>query len=482
MLKKLPRDTMKSDFAYGLLAMAIMSAPAYAAVRLPAIISDHMVLQRASNVPVWGWANPGESVSVTIANKTLATHADAAGRWRIDLDLSNAPRAPATLIVSGDSDTITVSDVLVGEVWLASGQSNMARSLEQTTDASRAIAAADHADIRLFKVERRKFTRPQYDVKGQWSVCTPVSIRDTKFSAVAYYFGRKIEEAMETPVGLIDSTWGGTQIQPWIPAQQADDSVGTESKTYAPATIYNGMVAGLAPYKMRGVIWYQGESNIVAGQEGPEYTAMMEALVASWRSTWQAPFPFYFAQVAPHLYHVVRAKSVRDPQAAPRMWEAQAQALRIPGTGMVVTTDLVDNPRDIHPRDKRSVGLRLANLALHYTYRKAGIVPYGPVFRTMSVEGDKAVLSFDFADGLASRDGKPLSWFEVAGSDGNFHAASAVIERGRVVVGSADVDHPTTVRFAWDESAQANLVNRAGLPALPFRSDHPFPEFGNPKR
>jgi sialate O-acetylesterase len=235
------------------------------------------------------------------------------------------------------------------------------------------------------------------------------------------------------------------------------------------------MVAGLAPFGIRGVIWYQGESNIIDTDDGPAYTPKMEALVSGWRAQWQTDFPFYYVQVAPHLYHVVRAARVKDAQAEPRLWEAQAQALRIANTDMIVITDLVDNLRDIHPRDKKSVGIRLANLALADTYGKSDIVAHGPVFRTLAVKSGKAILSFDFADGLASRDGKPLSWFEIAGVDGNYRPAEAIIEQNRVVVSSPDVPSPATVRFAWDESAQPNLINKAGLPAMPFRSNQPIP-------
>jgi sialate O-acetylesterase len=208
----------------------------------------------------------------------------------------------------------------------------------------------------------------------------------------------------------------------------------------------------------------------------------MEALVSSWRGRWESAFPFYYVQVAPHLYSVVRAARVPDgPEQEPLLWEAQAQALRIPGTGMVVTTDLVDNLRDIHPRDKKSVGLRLANQALAKTYGVAGIEPDGPAYRAMKIEGGRAILTFEHADGLAARDGKPLDWFEVAGSDGHYYPAQAAIEGRQVVVSSSQVPQPRSVRFAWNEAAQPNLVNGAGLPALPFRSEHPVPA-GRPSR
>jgi sialate O-acetylesterase len=465
-----------------LLSLSLLSAPAFAAVRLPAIISDHMVLQRGAAVPVWGWAAPQETVSVRIGKQTRSTRAGADGRWQVELDLGAAARTPATLAVRGESNAIDVDDVLVGEVWLASGQSNMEKPLgikqgqKPTFNAEAEIAAASHPEIRLFKVARQKSAQPQQDVQGQWVVCTPASIEASAFSAAAYFFGRRLKEELDTPVGLVDSTWGGTRIEPWTPAAHVPAAAD------GGAAIYNGMIAGLAPFGIRGVIWYQGESNIIDSDDGAAYTAKMEALVSGWRARWQADFPFYYVQVAPHLYHVVRAARVKDAQAAPRLWEAQAQALRIPNTGMIVTTDLVDDLRDIHPRDKKSVGLRLANLALHDTYGRGDVVAYGPVFRALTVESGKAVLSFDFADGLVARDGQPLNWFEIAGADGNYRPANAVVEGNRVAVSSPEVPNPATVRFAWDEAAQPNLINKSGLPALPFRSDQPIPAIGGAKK
>lgn len=466
------------------LSLALLAAPALAEVRLPAIISDHMVLQRAARVPVWGWATPNEAVTVKFGRQAGSTRAGADGRWKLELELDAASRTPATLTVDGEGNTLVVNDVLVGEVWLASGQSNMEKPLGEkqgqkpTLDAEADIAAADHPDLRLFKVAKKKFTQAQDDVGGQWVVTTPASIEATKFSAAAYHFGRKLKAELGIPVGLIDSSWGGTRIEPWTPAPQtgaAQEGAGAETRNTTPSAIFNGMVAGLVPFGMRGVIWYQGESNLIDGEDPALYTAKMEGLVAGWRARWKNEFPFYYVQVAPHVYSVVRKATVKEADALPRMWEAQAQALRIPKTGMVVTTDLVDDLRDIHPRDKKSVGLRLAGLALSDTYGRSAIVAYGPVFRSLTVEGGKAVLSFDFADGLAARDGKPLAWFEIAGADGVYHPASAAIDGKRVVLASPQVAAPVGVRFAWDESAQPNLVNGAGLPALPFRSDHPIP-------
>jgi sialate O-acetylesterase len=452
------------------LAVASLCAPATAAVRLPAIISDHMVLQRGADVPVWGWADPGEKVTVRIGSQSKSVRTGAEGRWKVTLNLKEKSATPATLLVKGEKNEIKVDDVLVGEVWLASGQSNMEKPLGEkqgqkpTFNYEMELAAANYPDIRFFKVKRKKARQPLEDVEGTWVRCSPETLASTQFSAAAYYFGQRLHEILATPVGLIDSTWGGTRIELWTAGAQA-----TPLDPDA-ATLYNGMIAGLAPFAIQGAIWYQGESNIIDDEEVSRYTASMETLVGGWRRQWGREFAFNYVQVAPHLYHVVRHAKVVDPQAAPLMWEAQAAAQRIPGTGMIVTTDLVDDLKDIHPREKKTVGVRLANVALAQSYGKTAIEAWGPSYRSMTVEGGKAILSFDHARGLAARDGKPLTWFDVAGADGRWYPASAAIEGDKVIITSAKVAAPAAVRFAWDEAAQPNLVNGAGLPALPFRS------------
>jgi sialate O-acetylesterase len=452
------------------LAIAAICAPASAAVRLPAIISDHMVLQRGAEVPVWGRADPGEKVTVRFGSQNKSTKAGADGRWKTTLNLQDKTATAATLLVKGDKNEIKVDDVLVGEVWLASGQSNMEKPLGEkqgqkpTFNYEKELAAANYPDIRFFKVKRKKARQPAEDVEGVWVRCSPETLASTQFSAAAYFFGQRLHTELGTPVGLIDSTWGGTRIELWTAGAAAS---ATDPDA---ATLYNGMIAGLAPFAIRGAIWYQGESNIIDDDEISHYTASMETLVSGWRRQWGREFAFNYVQVAPHLYHVVRHAKVVDPQAAPLMWEAQAAALRIPGTGMIVTTDLVDDLKDIHPREKKTVGVRLANVALAQSYGKTGIEAWGPSYRAMAVEGGKAILSFDHARGLAARDGKPLTWFDVAGADGRWYPASAAIEGDKIVVSSPKVAAPAAVRFAWDEAAQPNLVNGAGLPALPFRS------------
>ncbi|MCG2583943.1 sialate O-acetylesterase [Massilia sp. TS11] len=449
----------------------LAALPAAAKVSLPAILSDHMVLQRGASVPVWGRADPGERISVRLGAQHAEVVADGAGRWRVTLDLRSAASAPGELLVEAASERLRIADVLVGEVWLASGQSNMEKPIGEhkgqktVLNAPAEIAAADHPELRLFKVERNKASTPQEDVKGQWVRSSPSSIEAVKFSAAAYFFGRRLQDALHTPVGLIDSTWGGTRIELWTPPGLAQDSEA--------ARLFNGMVSGLAPFAMKGVIWYQGESNIIDRDDGARYTAKMEALVQGWRQHWQQDFAFYYVQVAPHLYHVVRHDKITDPEAAPRLQEAQAAALRIPHTGMIVTTDLVDDLTDIHPRDKKSVGDRLATLALHGSYGRRGLHAYGPVFSGLRIEGSKAIVSFDHAEGLAARDRKSIKWFDLAGADGKYYPAEAEIDGEQIVLTSRQVAQPLKVRFGWDEAAQPNLVNGAGLPAMPFRSDGP---------
>ena len=469
--------------AAGLVAFALLVAlPAGAEVRLPSVLSDHMVLQRAAWVPVWGWAAPNEAVSVRFGNQTLGTVADSDGRWRLHLDLSQAPSTPGVLSVRGAGKEIVVKDVLVGEVWLASGQSNMEKPFgekkgqQPTFGSEEALAGAEQPEIRLFKVAKHKAAQPGEDVSGAWVRSTPAALISTQFSAAAYSFGRRLKQELGTPVGLIDATWGGTRIESWTPPDllgQLDLPPAVKDK---PASLYNGMIAGLAPFRLKGALWYQGESNILHTDDGPAYTAKMEAMIRGWRRAFGQDLPFYYVQLAPHLYSVLRKdQGVGGPESLPRLREAQLDALRIPNTGMVVTTDLADDLRDIHPRDKQSVGLRLANLALAESYERPGIEPYGPTYRAIRFAGRQAILGFDHAQGLAARDGKPLDWFEIAGSDGRYHPATATIRGSEVLVESPLVNEPTSVRFGWHEAATPNLVNGAGLPAVPFRSQHPIP-------
>jgi sialate O-acetylesterase len=410
----------------------------------------------------------------------------------VSLKPLTASKAPADLTVSA-GETRVVTDVLGGEVWLASGQSNMEKPIGEksgqkpTFNAAEEIAAANYPEIRLFKVVRARSATPKDDVEGQWVKTSPASMGAGEFSAAAYFFGRRLHQELGVPVGLIGSTWGGTRIEPWTP-REAFEAMPTltawaEWRAASPlklpdmqlASLYNGMIAPLAPYAMKGVIWYQGESNTIEYNDGAIYADKMTALVEGWRKAFGQDLSFYYAQIAPHLYHVVRPATNVSPEAEPWLWEAQVASMRLPKTGMIVTTDLVDDLMDIHPRNKKDVGERFARWALAKDYGRSDIVVSGPIYRAMTVENGKAMLSFDYVGGgLATSDDKPLTWFTIAGADGQFYPATAEIVGDRLAVSSPAVPAPTVVHFAWDEGARPNFVNKAGLPASPFRTDNPF--------
>ncbi|UDF05122.1 sialate O-acetylesterase [Asticcacaulis sp. AND118] len=464
---------------------------AMAGVRLPNILSDHMVLQAGQPVAIWGHADAGEKVTVKIAGQTQRATAGADGRWKVTLKPLKRSAAPMQMTVAGKDKTLTVSDILIGEVWLASGQSNMEKPFrnqpgqKDVFGAEEQLAAADTPQIRLFKIKKARSNTPAADVEGQWIVTTPQSLETSRFSAAAYVFGKRLHTTLNTPVGLIDSTWGGTRIEPWtapegmaaVPSLKRYAGVKPGEKVDGSdvSGIYNAMILPIVPYGLKGVIWYQGESNLISGGEFPgaadDYADKMEALIGGWRGVFGQDLAFYYAQLAPHLYHVVRPHQVVSPEGLPLIWEAQTEALRIRNTGMIVTTDLVDDLTDIHPRDKVTVGQRLANLALSKTYGQSDLVLNGPKFRALSVENGQAIVSFgDTGSGLVAKDAKPLTWFQIAGADGVWRPATATIAGHTVIVSSPVVPQPVAVRFAWDEAARPNLMNAEGLPALPFRT------------
>ena len=481
------------------------------ALNLPRIFSDNMVLQRDIPVKIWGSANPGQDVQVKFAGQEKSASAGPDGKWSVTLAPLAASAEPAKLTVTADGQSISMTNVLVGEVWICSGQSNMEWTLAGTHNAKETIAAANFPQIRQFKVQLTTNPKPQRDLKGEWTVCSPATAAN--FTAVGFHFGKQLQQKLNVPIGLINTSWGGTRIEPWTdPAgfalspklenisaliANADDThrknqatkldqydawikqsrEALEKKAELPAfpgampdhplsrpdrptAIYNAMVAPLVGYGFRGALWYQGESN---NGEGMLYLEKMKALIGSWRQLWnQGDFPFLFVQLAPYRYN--------NPKALPGIWEAQRAALSIPNTGMAVITD-VGNVSDIHPRNKEEVGRRLSLWALTKTYGVPGIEFSGPDFQSCRVEGNKAVLTFSYADGLKSLDGKPLTWFTIAGDDKKFVDARAEIVGQTVVVISDSVPNPVAVRFGWDETAEPNLGNGAGLPASPFRTD-----------
>ena len=623
------------------------------AFRTAGIFTDHMVLQRDQPLPIWGWAAPGRVVTVEVGPHSARTRANAEGRWRLTLPSLESGKGPLTMTVKAGDETIRLTDILVGEVWLCSGQSNMEWSVRGFADGEAEIKAANHPNIRLFTVPNKTAIDPQDDVVGQWQACSPETIGD--FSAVGYYFGRELNERINVPIGLINSSVGGTIIEAWtrheeisrlpgmtkriaevqddfydpliiqkiaratsslqalreakandelarkmsgpdldisswktmeipnawgkaglpdfrgmvwfrktidVPASWAGKNLvlhldrilegdvtwfngqrvgatpvhlyhkprvysipaslvkagpntitvrvidtyrsrGLSGKPEAmalcvagsektdriglvgpwrykpgveligkmlshnpnrPTLLYNAMINPIAPFAMRGATWYQGESN---NGDGMRYFDKMQALIQSWRNVFLRPdAPFYFVQIAPYRYG-------GNEFALPELWEAQTAALDIPHTGMAVISD-IGNITDIHPQNKQDVGKRLALWALSKDYGQDNLVYSGPLYKSMAIEGSKIRLSFNHTgSGLASRDAKPLDWFEIAGKDGKFVKAQAVIDGNTILVSSDAIAKPTAARFAWDQEAVPNLINKEGLPAGPFRTHRP---------
>ena len=423
-------------------------------LQLPKVIGSHMVLQRDVPPVIWGWGTRGEEVTVTLDGDNSATATvDQKGAWQVTLKPVKADGKAHTLVVAGSARggrKIELEDILIGDVWIASGQSNMARSLAWSDGGAKAVKEANHPAIRLFSVERVRLAAPATDVQATWKVCSPDTVPG--FSAVLYHFGRRLREDVDIPLGLIHASWGGSAIEPWLGG----------------GVMYNGMIAPLVSSRIQGVIWYQGETNVF-NQNGFAYFDKMKALIEGWRNAWGTEFPFYFVQLAPCTGQYGAGYA---PGQLPALWEAQVASLGIPKTGMAVTTDLVHNIGDIHPRNKRDVGNRLALWALAKEYGKDDLVYSGPLYKSMKAEGNKIRIAFAHTGGgLKSRDSQPLTEFQIAGADGNFVPATAAIDGETVVVHSDQVASPTQVRFGWHKTANPNLVNQEGLPASPFQTE-----------
>lgn len=465
-----------------LFLLVALAGVARAEVSLPSVFGDHMVLQRDKAVPIWGRARPNERITVTCAGQTKTTRAGTKGTWRVDLDPLEAG-GPHELVVHGKNE-VRIRDVLVGEVWICSGQSNMQWSVRLSADPTKEIAAATHPRLRLLSVPRRPMESPQEDFRGAWVVCSPASIPN--FSAVAYYFGRKLQSELDVPIGLINTSYGGTPAEAWTDAKalRKERKLGPLLERWAkalkrgrggkrdpklsphrPANLWNGMVAPLVPFAIRGTIWYQGESN--AGR-AVQYQTLFPALIRAWRDQWgQGDFPFVFVQLANFR---ARRKTPGESTWA-ELREAQRLTLeRVPNTGMAVTIDIGD-AKNIHPKNKQDVGARLAAWALHDTYGKP-VVPSGPLFRDAKPRGKDMVLTFEHAEGLAVRGGGLLVLdLAVAGRDKRWVWGKGLVEGKTVVVSHPGGKKIKYVRYGWADNPALNLINGAGLPASPFRTD-----------
>jgi sialate O-acetylesterase len=468
-----------------LLVFFLIAGALSADVSCPPIFGDHMVLQRDMPVAVWGQAAAGEAVTVEFGGHTAHATAGASGRWRVSLESLQASAEPRALTVRGDRNTLTFSDVLVGEVWFCSGQSNMEKPLgprsgqKPTDNYEEELTRADCPTLRLFQVPH--YAKPKKnDGTMAWLPSGGDALLKTKFSAAAYYFGRELQRELGVPVGLIHSSFGGTRIEAWMPPEAfaipaLHDLPGKPYQAWVKGVqateLYQSMVAPFVPYSLRGFLWYQGEANVM-NAEGDTYATKMRALISTWRAAWELPdAPFYFAQLAPFFYSNQKNwEKQLTPLALPAIWEAQIHVLDVPHTGIIPTSDLAGNGRDIHPTNKRDVGLRFARLALSDTYQFK-LLAQAPRLRVVRQAGQIIGQIVDHAEGLRTSDGLAPSHFEVAGEDRVFHPAQARIVNGQIEVTSFFVPEPVAVRFAWDELAMPNLVNAAGLPALPFRTD-----------
>ena len=460
-------------------AAVLFLAVADAAVTMPHVFGDNMVLQQGQKVPVWGRAAPGEKVTVAFAGQTVSAIADANGSWKLFLAPLAASSDGRAFTVTSDraveqpNDRTVLSDVLVGEVWFCSGQSNMEFPMggfpwdatRRIKDSEKEIAAAKYPLLRHFKSPRKASDVPLEDVNAKWEPTTPETVANK--SAVAYVFGETLLKELKVPVGLIDCSWGGTRIEPWTPAGHPDDLYLLQNikswrrRQDVPTVLWNGMVAGICPYAIKGAIWYQGCANRA---DGEDYIDKTVSLVRGWRREWgQGDFPYFLVQLAPFKYDNARGSVL------PVFQEAQARIPeRVPNSGYTVIND-VGNVNDIHPTDKRTVGMRMADQVLDRVYGKLVRPWKTPKLRECTLEGEFVRVSFDNAAGLKTRDGKSPTEFELLGPSNRWVAAEARIEGTDVMLSAPGVVKPLAMRFAPYNGSTPNLVNGDGLPAGPCR-------------
>lgn len=503
----------------------VCAALARGAVRMPHVFTNDMVLQRDATVPIWGWATPGSRVSIRFAGQHVSAIAGRHGQWMAKLSKLHASARARNMWIS-DGNHVVIHNVLVGDVWLCAGQSNMQFPVDgwwgHVLRAKLEVAAATHPLIRLLKIPRNNTPKAQKDFKANWMSCSPAHIK--AFSAVAYFFGRDLSQDTHVPIGLIDSSYGGTVIQSWTPMsalrhtpalhgdirwfaiaarryKQAQKKYNAAMKAWrvsahsaaakgrpqppkpklprpqnpftlsrpspdmAPASIYHAMIEPLIPFALRGVVWYQGENN--AWVNDRLYGVRLKAMINGWRDRWQAPnLPFLIVQIAPYAHYP-------DPTlGVPIVWQGEQQAVRtLPHTGIVGTMDIGDL-HNIHFRDKQDVGKRLAALALQVAYGQGALRSIGPMYQSSNIVGHKIIIHFTgVRGGLRSSNGKPLNWFMIAAASRKFVPAMARIDGSAVVIWAKAIRHPLAVRFAWNSGAQPNLIDGAGMPVLPFRTD-----------
>ncbi|MEP2278580.1 sialate O-acetylesterase [Maribacter sp.] len=458
---------MNIRFALILLCM-VATTFAKAEITLPKIFSNEMVLQRESNVLLYGWADPNEEFAIYTSwnDETVQVKTGNNAKWEITVKTPEAG-GPFTISFTGKNNEIILQDVLIGEVWLCSGQSNMEWSANsKIANRDFEVENADYPNIRLFTVAKRTADYPQEDVSGTWKACTSETMQD--FSAVAYFFARKVQEELNIPIGLIDNAWGASSAEVWTPESvfKAHPELVEAHKKVEPnkwvtvqkSSLFNGMVAPLTKFKIGGTIYYQGEANTPNAEN---YQELFTNMITSWRKEWKDDFPFYYAQIAPFKYDQEFAGGIVRDQ--------QRRTLALENTGMAMTSDICTT-EDIHPLNKQDVGLRLANIALknHFGVLQDEEV-YGPLYQSSEINGNQIIVHFSHADGLYNKS-KKITLFEISNDRGEWYPAKAKLKDGTVVVSAKEVKKPSAVRYAWKSTDIATLFNKAGLPASTFTS------------
>jgi sialate O-acetylesterase len=448
--------------------LALTTLFSKANVRLPNVLSSNMVLQQRSQVNLWGWCEPGEKIAITASwnQQKDSVKGTRDGNWRLTVS-TPAAGGPYTISIKGQN-SIVLDNILIGEVWVCSGQSNMEMCEGWGLPDVRAELPTCYTDkIRFFHIPKTTSQTPQDNCSGQWTVCDSNALK--QFSAVAYFFGKKLNQELNVPIGLIEAAWGGTPAEVWTPAPLIDGDnllktaneklVPANGWPYKPGNCYNGMIAPITSFAVAGALWYQGEANTVTPGS---YERLLTTMIASWRAAWGLPLPFYYVQIAPFTYGV--------PNQGSLLREQEHKVMQVENTGMVVVSDLVSDTTNVHPKDKHDVGYRLANWALADTYHRQGLIYKNPVYESMEIKGDKAVIEIANATGLMLKDKTAKELF-IAGEDKVFWPATARIEGSKLIVSASGVKKPVAVRYQFSNAGIGNIFGKDGLPLAPFRTD-----------
>jgi sialate O-acetylesterase len=455
---------------YFFLFLFFINFSLYANIQLPNILSSGMVLQQKATTKLWGWATPGEKIKITTSwdNKAMETTADGNADWKIDIQVPQAG-GPYTIVFEGENK-IVLENVWIGEVWICSGQSNMEWSYNLGIKSIKdEFEQLNKLNIRLFNMPKRTSKTPQDNINSSWTVCDSTALK--AFSAVGYYFGKHLNQDLNVPIGLINSNWGGTPAEVWTPdhlvesnrllKDAAAKNIPTAWWPISPGYTYNAMIAPIVNYNIAGAIWYQGESN----KDNPaSYTELINTMIGAWRSAWNKEFPFYYVQIAPFKYEKYNVGAL--------LREAQSKNLSTPKTGMVVVSDLVNDTLNIHPSNKRDVGIRLANLALAETYHVKKEGYKSPVFKSFTIDKNSIVIEFNNAEtGLKIKGEAPKEIF-IADENKVFYPAKVKIKGNKIFVSSKELKSPKAVRYQFSNAGIGNLFSNAGLPVAPFRTDN----------